>query len=159
MDLLSDGRSSQFKDSSCILIEQSSTDRSFVRLLYSTWSLTFKFFSDPWLRCASTQSCWEPWTKPHRARPGPTQTWAIQDREKGWEGFQFGWFNIKRLDSAFPISITLCSNHLKWNSLKWLLVGFKNGSGPVRWSVSGPSCGNYWYKDLQGRIQPIRRQW
>ena len=35
--------------------------------------------------------------------------------------FQFRWLNIKGFDTAFPISITLFSYHLKWNS-SW---GFK----------------------------------
>ena len=35
-----------------------------------------------------------------------------------FECLQFRWLKIKRIFAAFPISITLFFNHLKWNSFK-----------------------------------------
>jgi len=41
--------------------------------------------------------------------------WTVSYPKKNSEGFQFRWLKIKGIYIAFPISITLFSNHRKWN--------------------------------------------
>ena len=39
----------------------------------------------------------------------------------GKDEFQLRWLNLKRIDVAIPILITLISNHLIWNSSQFIL--------------------------------------
>ena len=52
--------------------------------------------------------------------------WASKSFVLLWEicldEFHFRWLKIKRIKAAFPISITLISNHLKWNSSELLIA-------------------------------------
>ena len=63
-------------------------------------------------------------THDHENASFPLEQFLKEDPAEG--GFHFRWLIIKEIDAAFSISLTLISNHLKWNSadthavIEWL---------------------------------------
>ena len=77
----------------------------------------------------------------------------VFDQAVSWEAFQFRWRKIKRNYTAFPISITLFANHLKWNSSEdfhfhWCQSAESRSQRP-RFSSSRQSCRFYCAKLTQ----------